>query len=370
MSPLNRLSIVEQTANHLRLGFQEGRWQGQLPGVRQLASELGVCKSTICAALLTIEAEGLLVAAPDGRRRLIVEPTGSPHATRKMRIGILLRDSLEGENAPNMRVIMGLWRDLEAAGHLCVFPSKSQRELQHDHRRIRRMVQQTPVDAWIILFSSQELLAWFAQQPIPVFALGGHFTGLPIAAVDCPTDSLLHEATRQLLALGHRRIVFLAPGFLRYPQWRGCVSSFAAAMAELGIAADHFHVPNWEETPEGLQNILESLFRITPPTALIATEPAHVNGIMTFLMKHGLQIPRDVSLIVQLSSGSLDWCRPAPAHFRPQYDAITREVTGWVEGLARGKPHRQQKSLPREWVAGESIAPPLASSKTSARHTF
>ena len=49
--PLRRLPLVEQTAAHLREGFQSGRWAGLLPGVVPLAEELMVSKDIAREAL-------------------------------------------------------------------------------------------------------------------------------------------------------------------------------------------------------------------------------------------------------------------------------------------------------------------------------
>ena len=56
--PLRRLPLVEQTALHLREGFQSGRWAAQLPGVVPLAEELLVSKDVLRAALKLLEEEG------------------------------------------------------------------------------------------------------------------------------------------------------------------------------------------------------------------------------------------------------------------------------------------------------------------------
>ena len=71
--PLRRLSVVEQTAVHLREGLRAGQWRGQLPGVVRLSAELGVSTHTLRAALLTIEAEGLIRMSEDRRSRHVPE---------------------------------------------------------------------------------------------------------------------------------------------------------------------------------------------------------------------------------------------------------------------------------------------------------
>lgn len=62
-----------------------------MPGVNWLATELGVNRKTVVAALAQLEKEGLLSNQGQGRKRRIVPPKGS--AMRLMRIAILEYDS-------------------------------------------------------------------------------------------------------------------------------------------------------------------------------------------------------------------------------------------------------------------------------------
>ena len=51
MPRLQMLSAAEQTAAHLRAGVERGDWSGMMPGVNQLAPELG----KYGGAILTVE---------------------------------------------------------------------------------------------------------------------------------------------------------------------------------------------------------------------------------------------------------------------------------------------------------------------------
>ena len=58
--PIRKVSIAEQTAEHLREGIRSGRWAGELPGVLRLAADLEVSKGAVRDALHLLEGEGLL----------------------------------------------------------------------------------------------------------------------------------------------------------------------------------------------------------------------------------------------------------------------------------------------------------------------
>ncbi|OYV00601.1 MAG: hypothetical protein CFE26_23795, partial [Verrucomicrobiales bacterium VVV1] len=61
MSDWRRLSTASQLALHLRAELERGRWTGRMPGVIRLASELGIARNSVEAALHELEREGLLI---------------------------------------------------------------------------------------------------------------------------------------------------------------------------------------------------------------------------------------------------------------------------------------------------------------------
>jgi hypothetical protein len=50
-------------------------------------------------------------------------------------------------------------------------------------------------------------------------------------------------------------------------------------------------LPDWEESPEGFERCLDSLFGSTPPTALILDEPFLFNAVFHYLAQRGLRVP-------------------------------------------------------------------------------
>jgi DNA-binding LacI/PurR family transcriptional regulator len=358
MASPHRLSAAEQIAGYLREELRTGRWNGILPTVRQLAAELDTSKTSVSEAFWLLEAEGTITS--DGPRRpyRTVESDGSAGPRRVVKVGVLLYDRLEDESGPNVGQLMDIIRCLERAGNVCVIAPKCQKELRHSVTRIARMLAKITVDAWLVWAGVKQVLEWFSRQPVPVFAFGGNSLGLPIAGSALDTASPIDEVTRHLISLGHRRIVMLVNSSNRIPIPGRMPRRFIQTLADAGIVADSYHLPDWEESPQGLQTLLKSLFLLTPPTALIAGQPYHINGILSFLNQRGLVTPQDLSLVAVFLTGSLEWCQPPLAHFRWRRELFTREIARWVQGVARGCPHRKQKLIPCEFVPSESIACP------------
>jgi DNA-binding LacI/PurR family transcriptional regulator len=253
--------------------------------------------------------------------------------------------------------LLQIQHDLEAAGNKVFFSGKSQVELHHDVQRIVRHVQANPADAWVVEAGSRGLLEWFAGQKVPAIALYGRSDGLPIARSGPDKVPAIVEATRQLIALGHQRIVLIVLGPRRKPTPGRAEQAFLDELAAHGIATGDYHLPDWEETPEGFSALLETLFRTTPPTALIVDETPRVIAAVHFFARHRIRLPEQVSLVSTDYDSSLAWCSPTVAHIRWNPAPIVRRIVRWIAALRKGNRDRRTINFPAEFRPGGSIGP-------------
>lgn len=353
MPPLSRQSAAEQIAAHLRDELGRGRWSGTMPGQIRLADELGVARNTVEAALRQLEREGLLENQGPGRRRLIVIPPGGA-PLRSMRVAIL---EYEGALDQQVGYMVELQHALVEAGHTSFFPAKSLIELGMDVQRVARLVKRTPADAWVVCAGSREVLAWFAAQATPSFALFGRRAGLPIAATGPGKPPAYAAATRQLIEFGHRRIALLCRRIRRLPEPGRSERAFLDALEAHGIPTGDFNLPHWEESKAGFQELLESLFRVTPPTALILDEAPLFTATHHFLAKRGIQVPQDVSLVCTDTDPTFAWCEPSIAHIHWDARPLVRRIVRWAANVSRGRRDVRQNFVPAEFIPGGTIGP-------------
>ncbi|MFT5854498.1 MAG: DNA-binding LacI/PurR family transcriptional regulator [Verrucomicrobiales bacterium] len=352
MSRTPRLTVAEQTAEHLREGFRNGRWSGTLPGVMRLAAELDVSPPTLRAALWELEAEGLLISHGKGRSRTIAKAAATREA---LRVGILIHDvPIEARTQDGL--IQQIQHDLVTAGHVAFFTRKSQVQLKHNLLRIKAMVAKTPADAWIVGAGSVEVLEWFSEQTVPCLALYGRVGELPIARTGPDKAPAYEAATRHLIELGHRRIALITRKTRRKPTPGLVERAFMHELVAHGIPTGDFNLPDWKETPEGFSALLENLFRSTPPTALIIEEEPRLLATMAFLLRKGIKVPEQVSL-VSTDNDSLEWCHPGFAHMTWDNTLIARRVVRWVAAVGRGRADCKTINYPAEFVPGGSIGP-------------
>jgi DNA-binding LacI/PurR family transcriptional regulator len=352
MSAPTFLNLADQVTEHLRAEILRGRWSDTLPGKHQLAGELGVNNKTVEVALRQLENSGLLLAQGAGRNRLI-NPRRR-NTSRALRIAILLNDHQIDEKT---KLLLETKHAIQAAGHTIIIPPKSMASLRFDPESVAELVRKTKADAWIILAGSRGVLEWFANQAVPAFALFGNRVGIKIPSVSPNKPPVIAEATRHLIGLGHRRIVLLARRATRLPQPSAGLAAYLDTLREHGCQIGEFNLPDWEETNAGFHECLHSLFRSTPPTALIVDEVTYFVATMQFLLQRGLKVPADVSLISTDDDVVLSHCHPPAACMKWDLQPVVRRIIHWAANVSRGKKDFTQTLTPAEFIPGGTLGP-------------
>ena len=250
-----------------------------------------------------------------------------------------------------------LIRAIEHDGHECIIADKSLKQLGYRLDRLARMVQATAADVWIIFDAGYEVLRWFQRTQIPSMALGGRIIDLPLACTRADLSGAVHSAVDALIAHGHRRIVMISPRHWRHPELSPSAGAFSRRMMHHGLVMSAYNLPDWDESAEGLQRLLQALFQTTPPTALLLLEPAWTVATCAFLAIRSLRVPEDVSLISLMSDPILAMSRPMIAHFDWQIVPHLDHITHWVRSVARGKSTIEINNVPCTFDPGGTLGP-------------
>lgn len=351
MSNFTLLSPSDQVVIHLRKDIFRGRWSETMPGAPALSKELEVDRKSVEAALKRLENEGILVAQGAGKRRKIAGLKNL--STPALRVAIFDYEPLEQTEEWSVAMRQRLMNQ----GHSAFFTEKSLTELGLDLRRIARMMKRTPADAWVLCSSSREVLTWFSEQETPAFAMFGRRRNLPMAGVGPDHVSAGRMAVRRLIELGHQRIVVL----VRESQRAGGIGSSERAIFEEmgahGLPSSSYNLPHWEDTSEGFHRVLDGLFRVTPPTALIIDEAFLFHAAENHLAQLGILAPKHVSLICTDPDPTFAWCEPSVAHVRWDTRPVVRRVVRWVNNIARGKDDRKQTLTKADFIDGGTVGP-------------
>jgi DNA-binding LacI/PurR family transcriptional regulator/ribosomal protein S25 len=352
MSALRILSTSNQIAAHLRGEIARGRWSGMMPGRKELARQYEVGITSMEEALRELEKEGVIASQGTGRMRRI---TGSARNidTRRLRIAVLGYE----RSSPSEPVFSEAIHVLREAGHDAFFTRSSLVDLGMNVRRVAGLVGKTEADAWIVCAAPRQAVEWFASRSKPSFSLFGRRRGVPIASVGADKRPAVVAAVRRLIDLGHTRIVMLCRPDRRLPVPGTVERAFLAELDTHGITSGPYHLPDWEDGMNGFQTTLESLFRVTPPTALIVDELKMFVATQQFLVMKKLNVPGDVSLVSMESDPAFDWCHPTIACIHWAHQPVMRRVVGWANNVARGKIDRRETHTLAEFIDGGTIGP-------------
>jgi DNA-binding LacI/PurR family transcriptional regulator len=323
-----------------------------MPGVTALAEKLGLSPKTAAAALRQLEKERLVSHEGAGRRRRILLPE-SGRILPAMRVSILLGES---EDA-GLGYMVEILHQLSAAGFLAGFAPKTLSGLGMNPKRMTEFVEKNESDAWVLLGASQEVLKWFSARHIPTFAIFGSFRDLPVAGSGPDKIPALKDIIENLTRLGHSRIVLINRSPRRIPMPGAFELAFLNELGKRGIATSAYNMPDWQETADGLVRCLESLFKITPPTAFILDEATFFTAVMRFLFIRNLRVPEDVSIICNDDDPSFSWVHPPIS--RVSWDArlLVRDVMRWADHLNRGVRDVSQSLFQANFVPGATLGP-------------
>lgn len=342
----------EQVAEHLRTEILARTWTGTMPGEGWLASQLAVGRDTVKAAVQLLERQGFLESQGVGRRRRIVLPDNA--ASHRLHVKIL-RYEFYDENAEHM---IQLCHKLEQLGHSVSYVSTTLSKLRHDPARVAKHVQANPADAWILIAAGKPVLEWFVESGIPAFALFGRMTGLAIAGAGPTKDDATREVVRRLLDLGHRKIVMLAREERRKPTPGPGEQLFLRELRKAGLEVGPYNLPDWEDTPDGFRKCLDSLFRVTPPTACLVQSRILFQATQHYLARSPSIDLKNVSLCCTDSDPDFDWCHPSVACFDYDLKPVVRHAVSWVNKLALGENDRRKFFTQTKFIDGETISSP------------
>jgi DNA-binding LacI/PurR family transcriptional regulator len=248
-------------------------------------------------------------------------------------------------------------RRVEQRGHKIQAAGKTLLDLGLDAKRVARFVKRQPADAWIVTSGPKEVLSWFAEQEMAVFAIFGRRRGLPIASVGPDKIPALRQALDRLIELGHRRITLLSREERRKPKPGLLEKTFLESMHAHGIPPSSYHLPDWQDNRDSFHACLDKLLRKQRPTAIVLDEAQFLIACQQHLGRRGLVAPRDVSLLCSDTHPLLDWCKPAITHISWETEPIVQQATNWVTKISQGKKPGKCKFIDAVFVEGGTIGP-------------
>ena len=123
----------------------------------------------------------------------------------------------------------------------------------------------------------------------------------------------------------------------------------------MGIQPTRYHLPDWDESTASFYAMLDAMFRITPPSALIVDEAPLFVAVMQFCLARRIRVPDDLSLICTDADSAFAWCQPSVAHIAWDSHPVVRRVLQWAENISRGKDDVRQTFAAAKFMPGGTI---------------
>ena len=206
-----------------------------------------------------------------------------------------------------------------------------------------------------------------SQNPLITQALADH--GISFARIGSSKDGpgfaltmgdehAARLATEHLLALGHRRIGFIAgPPEFELSGWR--VDGWRAAMAAAGLPTDGLVGEGDFGHASGLREAARLLDGPTPPTAIIASNDQMAIAVLDLVRGRGLDVPGNLSLVSFDDTPVVRFTHPPlTAVVQPIADTIARAVELIIDEQAgRDTPDTLVVVPSRLEIRGSTAAP-------------
>jgi DNA-binding LacI/PurR family transcriptional regulator len=273
----------------------------QLKPHRELATSYGVSVVTINKALSGLVHEGILTSRVGRGTFVAMRPGANGTAKPSGMLGFVLRDP----RSPFFSLVAhGAQQQADAAGFGLVFSSSSDRR-DREEEQIRRF-RDLGVQGLIIVSMSR---TYRISEPIRELHNAGfpyvmvsytHGDDVPFIGLDLERAGLL--ATEHLIALGHRRIGYIADrhGSL-CGELRG--QGYRRALAQYGVPFDPAFL--FEYPYEGEWNDYRSGYAIGEQVATLSVKPDAMFvfndlgalGFQDALLDQGVRVPEDVAIV-------------------------------------------------------------------------
>ncbi len=355
---LKRSSLVAQVADVIRSEILRRAWSDWIPSERELNRTLHVSRNTCRAALHILSCEKLITPV-QGRgirvNRDIVR--GARPADRQIHsVGLIIPEVVSRLRPSNSLVIDDLREELFDQGVRLSLHVSSACYQSNPLHALEKLVSKNRHDCWILVLSNEPLQRWFMDRGIPCLVTGSVYPGIRLPSVDADYRSICRHAVGQLIALGHRRIVF----FNRYLRAAGDLESEEGFLQGARLSS-HTDVKAWvvyhEDNQDSVANLIAKLVAMAePPTGLIIANSYCYLSVMSTLARRGFRVPDDFSLISREDEAFLSHVNPQPARYLNTSARLARKAMTMIRPLLEGGiPNYEPVRITPRFIAGGSI---------------
>jgi len=329
--------------------IRAGAWREKLPGERQLAGYFAVSRKTIRAALSILARANMLRLS--GWQRIVTDSTKDNSIKRGRQTVVLIT----GNNEERSELASKLEHHLALSGYdlqVEMVPARG-----NARRWLEKLSDRRSASVWLLCSVSREVQSWFERRGLQALILGSRHKGIHLPDLDVNYRAVCRHAVHTLLRLGHRKIVFFSVD----SGLAGDLESefgFSEAFSKFEENPARGRIIRHKGSRMQIGRLLGHLFGgAGQPTAMIVARVCYMTAVTGYLMRMGLKIPANVSLICRDDDPLFEYFVPAPSCYHRDFDRFVRRAAQLAVRLDQGVSLRSSSlRLMPQFVAGETIA--------------
>ncbi|MFO1151270.1 MAG: substrate-binding domain-containing protein [Alsobacter sp.] len=345
-----------------------------MSSVRELAKALGVSAATVSRAL-----DGHPNVSTETRARIVAAAKAANYrpnsAARRLSTGrseivslVLPTEAGHFDEPLYIRLLHGIGRRLAAAGYdLSVLSASPGAE---EDALYRRLVESRRADGVIVVRTRWDdpRVTYLQSVDFPFVCMGRTNARQPYAFVDGDGEAAFADATRRILALGHRSLVHLAaPSAFCFSRYRR--TGFARAMDEAGLEPRVCEIPADGHAACAMAHAL--LDGRDPPTAIVAATDRMAYGVLKCCAERGLVPGRDLSVIGHDNLTASAFTSPPLTTMELSFEATAEQLASFMLARIDGEdPAALQAVQPVAFLQGGTLAARRSAGAPDRPHDF
>ena len=350
-----RACIADQAAVALRRAIGQGLWSSILPGEYELARRLGISRPSVHTALSELARDGLVAISKGRRARVLanhqlVRPPPTVCVVRSAS-----REMLGPAEHP---VLLAMRAELAIQGVGWEEVLDARLSGKSPGHYLDQIVEGRRHMCWMMLIASEAVQGWFAAAGLPAMVLGSCFPGVRLPSVDVNYRAIGWHAASCISRLGHRHVAFVLPADLA-PGDSACREGAGQYLRKSGTPISITDVVAGNSAPDVQAKLDRILTDRSRPTVIMTTRPSHTQSVLVHLLRSGLRIPEDISLVARDTDPLFELGTPELTRYRSTVAKQAHRAAEVARALLAGHPVSSKPVLiTPTFIAGKTLARP------------
>lgn len=352
-----------QVADYLRQHLNDGYWSGRLPSERDLAHQLGVSRRSLRSALLELEKEKLVITHPQSGTYVV--KSEHPNLPRPHSIGIIYASRPGNKLEPSAiagkqllifheirRIYSAQQIDLEL--YSCQYLKGNQVSSQ-----FKKLFNEHTKDCWILVSPTIPMQLWCEENQIPVIIIGTVRESSPIPSAGMDHYALCKHAAGEILRHGHQEIALILPPKGQFDDERG-IFGFLDGVKHSRNFHGNVLIEEHDTTIEGVCRLANRLLKTQPlPTAWLVFRQGHFFTVFSHLLRMGIRVPQDVSLVCRDADLYIHDLVPDPTRYYWDVGTVARHAAKLAIRYISGQylPGERVNLMP-DFIPGQTLGKP------------